>query len=87
VFECFIVDACNLGGFLLLNKTGSKILSTTLKDGEVSCFMCSKVMLAKRVHDHVAAHILAVLYGHPHKELALPVRFDNFVFRNVFYLR
>lgn len=65
------------GGISLISDAGSKVLSETLKEGEVGCFMCAKVLQRNKIRDHVAEHILATIHGRAQKELKMPVGSEN----------
>ncbi|KAF8869198.1 hypothetical protein CPB84DRAFT_1694674 [Gymnopilus junonius] len=48
-----------------------------LKEGEVTCYMCSKNLKVNKIRDHVAAHILTAEYGYLQFGLTTPVGEDN----------
>jgi hypothetical protein len=65
------------GGSPLLSDAGSRVLLATLKDVEVGCFMCLKIVQCSKIWDHLAKHILPPLYHQPQKDLKISVGEDN----------
>lgn len=65
------------GNSSLISDAGSKVLSTTLKEGDIGCFICGKITQQNKICDHVAGHILAMFYSCPEKKFVAPVGLDN----------